>query len=144
MAQIDFKDYLESLVSMLLRSQSGRMMMLRHELHIERIMLDLDTAIPLGLIANELISNCLKHAFDGESRAVVQIIFQTVGDRRFQFLVQDNGRGLPDGFDPDKTSSLGVRLVKVLSEQIKGTARFESDGGTKIAVTFSHPEHHRK
>jgi PAS domain S-box-containing protein len=138
MARIDFKDYLESLISMLLRSQSGKMMSLRHELRIERIMLDVDTAIPLGLIANELISNCLKHAFSRESIAVVQVVFQTVGDRQFEFVVHDNGRGLPDGFDPDKTSSLGMRLVKVLSEQIKGSARFESDGGTKIVVTFSH------
>ena len=136
MAQIDFKDYLESLVNLLLRSQSGKALALRHELQIERIMLDLDTAIPLGLIANELISNCLKHAFAGRTDGIVRVVFQQAAPGRLCFSVEDNGKGLPEGFDPDKTTSLGMRLVKILTGQIKGTLEFGSRDGTRIAVTF--------
>ena len=72
LAQIDFKDYLESLIEMLLRAQS-RGVKIRSELRVEPIALGIDTAIPLGLIANELISNSLKHAFSGRSEGLVRI-----------------------------------------------------------------------
>jgi len=70
---------------------------LRHELEIEAVELDMDTAIPLGLIANELVSNCLKHAFTGRPSGLVKVILRKYADRRFQLVVQDDGNGLPAG-----------------------------------------------
>ena len=137
LAEIDFKEYLESLVSLLLRSQTAKGTVVRTELQIEPITLDADTAIPLGLIVNELVSNCLKHAFAGRGQGVVRVILRRQEGGQFQLVVQDDGCGFPAGFDPGKTNSLGVRLVKILSGQIKGRMDFKSEGGAEFCITFA-------
>ena len=136
LAQVDFKEYLESLVGLLLRSQTPKGVVVRNELRIQPVDLDVDTAIPLGLIANELVCNCLKHAFTGRPAGQMQISLIKTESGRLELVVVDDGQGLPSGFDPDKTSSLGLRLVKILSRQINGTMEFKSDNGTRFAVTF--------
>jgi PAS domain S-box-containing protein len=136
LAQVDFKEYLESLVGLLLRSQTPKGVVVRNELRIQPVDLDVDTAIPLGLIANELVCNCLKHAFTGRPAGQMQISLIKTESGRLELVVVDDGKGLPSGFDPDKTSSLGLRLVKILSRQINGTMEFKSDNGTRFAVTF--------
>jgi len=136
LARIDFKEYLESLIGMLLRSQTGKTLTLRHELQIEKLALDVDTAIPLGLIANELVSNCLKHAFAGRERGSMQVILKRIDRTGGQLAVRDDGQGFPAGFDPDKTGSLGMRLVKILSSQIKGQVTFNGETGAEVVVTF--------
>lgn len=137
LAQIDFKEYLESLVGLLLRAQLGRGVNVRHEYEIASVTLDADTAIPLGLIANELVSNCLKHAFAGRTAGRVRVTLRKLDDGGIQMAVQDDGIGLPPAFDPDKTNSLGVRLVKILSGQIKGRLEFKNNPGAEFTVTFA-------
>jgi two-component sensor histidine kinase len=95
-----------------------------------------DTAIPLGLIANELVCNSLKHAFTGRPAGHMRISLSQIDHGRLQLEVQDDGKGLPSGFDPDKTSSLGVRLVKILSGQINGKMDFNGENGARFAVSF--------
>ena len=136
LAQVDFKEYLESLVGLLLRSQTPKGVTLRNELQIAPLNLDVDTAIPLGLIANELVCNCLKHAFTGRPAGHMRISLSKLDHNRLQLEVSDDGKGLPPGFDPDKTSSLGVRLVKILSGQINGKMEFKGDAGTRFTIGF--------
>ena len=136
LAQIDFKEYLESLVGLLLRSQTPKGVALRNELQIAPVHLDVDTAIPLGLIANELVCNCLKHAFIGRAAGHMSIRLTKPDQNRLQLVVQDDGHGLPPGFDPDKTNSLGVRLVKILSGQINGRMEFKSHNGSEFSILF--------
>jgi PAS domain S-box-containing protein len=92
--------------------------------------------IPLGLIANELVCNCLKHAFIGRAAGHMSIRLTKPDQNRLQLVVQDDGHGLPPGFDPDKTNSLGVRLVKILSGQINGRMEFKSHNGSEFSILF--------
>ncbi len=136
LARVDFKDYLETLVGLLWRSQAAKGVGLRNELQIDPITLEVDTAIPLGLIANEMITNCLKHAFTDRQKGVVRVSLRKYNGTGFQLVVQDDGKGLPPGFDPDKTSSLGVRLIKILSSQINGRLGFKSELGAEFSITL--------
>jgi len=136
LAQVDFKEYLESLVGLLLRSQTPKGVVLRNELQIAPVRLGVDTAIPLGLIANELVCNCLKHAFTGRPTGHIRISLTRSDQNRLRLVVQDDGHGLPPGFDPDKTSSLGVRLVKILSGQIDGKMECKSHNGSEFSIIF--------
>jgi len=139
LARLNFKDYLESLTSLLLRSQSGRETRVRHEFQLESVELDIDTAIPLGLIANELISNCLKHAFPGRKEAYVLIKLQKSGAEECQLVVKDDGNGLSGDFSLDQTKSLGMRLVRILTDQIRGTVQFQTGPGAEFVITFPNP-----
>ncbi len=139
LAHIDFKDYLESLMSLLLRSQSDCGVEIKIITNIEAITLDADTAIPLGLIANELVANCLKHAFTGRRHGQIQIVLGAVKNAdaaNYQLTVQDDGCGLDANFDPEQTNSLGVRLVAILCEQLDGQLTYKNDSGAQFTVTF--------
>jgi two-component sensor histidine kinase len=140
LARIDFKDYLESLVSLLLRSQTRLGLDVRTELKIQRIILDADTAIPLGLIANELVSNCLKHAFIGRTAGRVTISLDKQDGRGYELQVADDGHGLMPGFNPEQSPSLGVRLVKILCGQIDGRLVFTNNPGAQFSVLFPERE----
>ena len=133
LAQIDFKDYLESLIEMLLRAQS-RGVKIRSELQVEPIALGIDTAIPLGLIANELISNSLKHAFSGRAEGLVRISLRRLPDNEIQFSIGDDGGGVAADFTESR--SLGLRLVKILTGQIKGRMEYKNENGANFSIMF--------
>ena len=141
LGQLDFKEYVESLTDLLLRSQTPKGVTVRSELQIAPITVDVDTAVPLGLIANELICNCLKHAFTGRAAGLVRVTLRKLAPGGFQLAVQDDGHGLPAGFDPAKTSSLGVRLVKILCGQIDAQLEFNSHNGAEFLVTLDLNQH---
>jgi two-component sensor histidine kinase len=118
-----------------------------------------DTAIPCGLIINELVSNSLKHAFPpgfipegkskntkdtpGEIPGKIRVVFKQKRPGRFHLEVCDNGIGLPNGFDISKADSLGLKLVSILSEQLGGEMEYKSkdgtclEGGTCFTLEFS-------
>jgi PAS domain S-box-containing protein len=137
LAQIDFKEYLESLTEMLLRAQS-RGVKITRELDLQPIAFGIDTAIPLGLIANELISNSLKHAFKGRTEGVVRVSLRRLAHNEFQLGIGDDGDGLPDNFNQSK--SLGLRLVKILTGQIKGRMENKNEKGVNFTFMFQEPE----
>jgi two-component sensor histidine kinase len=94
--------------------------------------LDLRRAVPLGLILNELISNACKHAFaPGEAGTIVVDVHQHEGT--INVRVRDNGRGLPGSLP---TGTLGMQLVKILAEQLRGDVRFSTDSGTLVTVSL--------
>jgi two-component sensor histidine kinase len=99
LAQVDFASYLRGLANFLLQSYRGRSENVSIQVDAENIMLDIDTAIPCGLIANELISNSLKYAFPGNQRGCVTLTCQHVNNDHFELTVSDDGVGLPEGFD---------------------------------------------
>jgi two-component sensor histidine kinase len=102
--------------------------------------LDLDTAIPCGLIINELVSNALKYAFPPDSSGGdVWIEFRAQADGQLVLMVRDNGAGLSPDIDLDKPPSLGLQLVRMLSQQIRGTLHLEREGGTAFEIVFPGP-----
>jgi len=108
----------------------------------------LDTIIPLGLILNEGISNSLKHAFpegaQGEIRVELEGIDPNIaggfnsfhGLGKYRLKIKDNGKGLPENFDPGKTNSLGMTLLTSLAAQLDGEAVINNKVGTEIVIDF--------
>ena len=109
-------------------------------------MFDIETAIPCGLIANELISNALEHAFLGDAKGEIIISLSPVdeGGETFAFSVRDTGTGLPDAIDPYKTTTLGLRLVTDLTRQLDGKITFERQGGTACTVIFKQMKYRKR
>jgi PAS domain S-box-containing protein len=134
LAQIDFKEYLESLTDMLLRAHS-KGPFIRRQLNLEPVALSIDLAIPVGLIANELISNSLKHAFNGRQKGVVRVALTRPNQDELRLAVSDDGQGLPENFL--QSTSLGVRLVRILTGQINGRMEYKSENGAEFAIVFS-------
>jgi PAS domain S-box-containing protein len=138
LSSIDVREYLESLTSYLLASYESSARGIRLDLQIEDLGLDLDSAIAIGLIANELVSNVLKHAFppawQGEGRIGVE--FSATDEDRVALRVTDNGVGLPPDLDLEGAESLGLRLVSMLAQQLQGTLELDRSTGTTFRITF--------
>jgi PAS domain S-box-containing protein len=136
LSQIDFADYTRFLATQLFSFYSIDTSRVKLDLTMNRIMVDINTAVPLGLIMNELVSNALKHAFP-EGRSGTVTISGWIEDDRITLSVRDTGVGIPPGFDWRNTESLGLRLITSLVDQVNGTVELESDGGTAFTVTLA-------
>lgn len=136
LARIDFNEYLLSLLAMLFRSYGTHSGTVNLETHVDPVFLDIDTAIPVGLLVNELVSNSLKYAFPENRAGAIRIDFHSAGNGEFVLALRDDGVGLPGEFDLDKVPTLGLRLVKILTSQLGGTLTFHRNGGTEFTVTF--------
>ncbi|HDK17245.1 MAG TPA: hypothetical protein ENG75_04825, partial [Nitrospirae bacterium] len=142
---IDFNDYIKSLVNDLFifyGIQGGHIVL---NINIENVILDIDTAIPCGLIINELISNSLKHAFPDGREGKIEITSRKMnikGVNEYELIVSDNGIGMPDDLDFRKTESLGLSLIVTLSEdQLQGKLDFKRDNGTECRIHFKELKH---
>jgi PAS domain S-box-containing protein len=133
-ARVDFHAYLTSLVTFLFRSMPAHHV--EYALDVEPIDLSIDSAIPCGLIVNELLTNTLKHAFPGGKSGTVLVGLNKQGDSRAVISVKDTGIGLPSDIDLHSTRSLGLHLVSILTEQIGGSIEIERGAGTTFRVSF--------
>lgn len=98
---------------------------------------DIDTAVPLGLILNELVSNAYKYAFEESGRGELNVSVEALGEGKHQLTVSDSGAGLPEGFDFEQAKSLGLRLVRRLARQLYGSVQYIEESGAKFVVSFS-------
>jgi two-component sensor histidine kinase len=101
------------------------------------INLDMDMAIPLGLITNELLSNSLKYAFEDRSQGEIIISFSQKEPGSYSLLIKDSGIGLSENLDIENTKSLGLKLVKTLTRQINGQLKIVPQPGTSFEVKFT-------
>jgi PAS domain S-box-containing protein len=106
------------------------------DIHIEEISLDLNNAIPCGLILNELITNALKHAFPGGRKGLITIGLRVLKNDTYELAVQDDGVGLPKEIDVRKAKSLGLIIVNQLVGQIDGALEVARGKGTRFHITF--------
>jgi two-component sensor histidine kinase len=134
LARIDLAEYVESLTQNVLRSYGPRTAGIDLQNDLQKVSIDIDKAIPFGLILNELIGNCAKHAFAGGEKGNIWITLRA--DREVVLTVADNGRGVPAGFNFRATSSLGLRLVNTLAKQLKGTIELTTQGRTEFRLAF--------
>jgi PAS domain S-box-containing protein len=140
LASVELQNYIETMIAHI-RSQLDADNKIRFSVRTVRVDVDLNIAIPCGLILNELITNAYKHAFP-DNRAVLGARapeIKIVVDHEDGILilnVADNGVGLPDGMDLEKTQTLGLRLIRMLSQQIRGTVERLDGMGTIIRVKF--------
>ncbi|MBI4286003.1 MAG: AAA family ATPase [Chloroflexi bacterium] len=141
LSRIDLAEYIENLADNLFLSYQGTERAIRPTVHIENVSLDVDTVIPCALIINELVSNSLKHAFPASSPRAddggeIDISLCRDGGNRLILTVKDNGIGLPQDFSIDRSASLGLQLVDILVQQLKGALRIGSNGGAAFTVSF--------
>ncbi|MEW6010236.1 MAG: histidine kinase dimerization/phosphoacceptor domain -containing protein [Euryarchaeota archaeon] len=134
-AHVDFKEYISSLTAYLFHYYSIDPDIIKLEVEVDNLMLSMDTAIPCGLIINELVSNSLKYAFPPGREGKVSIKLQSKNDQ-FLLEVADDGVGLPENLDFKKSESLGLRLVLSLTSQINGNIKLIDDSGTKYEINF--------
>ena len=136
LARIDFGEYLRNLVNHLYRSYAANSDQIQLEINIKNIRLDIDTAVPYGLIINELISNSLKYAFPEQREGCISIAFSKPQPNKHVLSVGDNGIGFPEEFSIDTCQSLGLRLVKSLTQQLNGRFEISMQKGTHFIFTF--------
>jgi len=136
MARIDFSEYIQSLVANLCQTYAVQSAAITMKTNVDDIFLNIDTAIPCGLIINELVSNTLKYAFTEGVKGEIRIGFHSDTDNQLTLTVSDNGVGFPQDLDFRKTKSLGLRLVNILTKQLDGTIKLDRSDGTKFEITF--------
>jgi two-component sensor histidine kinase len=137
LTDIDLDEYFENLWKSI-RMSFGE---LSHHVEIKstqsNLSVNIDTAVPLGLIGIELLYNCFKYAFQGKEKGVIAYQFEQIEDKSYCLTVSDDGHGLPEDFKLIKKKSLGTRLVEMLSRQLDGKVEYLSTGdGTTVKVFF--------
>ncbi len=145
LAKIDFSEYLASLTKALLRSNARLSDSISLNLQVDRIFLTVGTALPCGLIVNELVSNSLEHAFVDGTKGEIRVALRAIGPFKYELVVADNGVGLPPGTDYRRSNSLGLKLVTRLAEaQLRGRLDVRSDKGAEIRIVFEDREEIKK
>jgi two-component sensor histidine kinase len=135
LARFNFAHYIESLTAHLSQSHVTESSGISIEMHLDEVVLDVDTAIPCGLILNELITNALKYAFPDGRSGSIHIMLRAAADR-VTLCVRDTGIGLPASLDFRHTESLGLQLVGMMTEQLGGTLALTCEGGTTFTVSI--------
>lgn len=139
LSSVDFQAYIEQMAQSIEANFNNEKKRIMHHVNTNGIVLDIDTSIPLGLIINELLTNSYKYAFANRDSGTITISLREKDAEDLELHVSDDGAGLPVGFDPSTLNSLGLKLVKGLTSQLKGTIRFESNKGTHAFIQFKKP-----
>ncbi len=136
MTRIDFDDYIRRLTENLFLSFKIDLEKIKLVIDSDKIALDIDSAVPCGLIINELVSNSLKHAFNNNGHGQVTIDFHSTDSKKYRLEISDDGIGLPEYFNIHTTESLGMQLVTALADQLDGTIEADLRKGTKFIIEF--------
>ncbi|HYL73861.1 MAG TPA: histidine kinase dimerization/phosphoacceptor domain -containing protein [Bryobacteraceae bacterium] len=137
LSRIDFPDYIRQLASHLFHSYGVAAERIHLRTDLEKLYLNLDAAVPCGLIINELVSNSLKYAFPDGRTGEVRIELHEHPDGLARLVVADNGIGLRSDIDWETARTLGLRLVRTLAEQLGATIEVKSTAGTEVQLTFA-------
>lgn len=139
--RVDVAEYIRNLTTYLFRSYTEQASGVALVVKADDIHLGIDTAMPCGLIINELFSNALKHAFPVGKSGEINVELRRDADGAYTLSVRDNGVGLPQEIDLYKTTSLGLQLVHTLVHQIDGQLELHRNGGTEFCIRFAdaHP-----
>ncbi|KWT78354.1 PAS domain S-box protein [Candidatus Magnetominusculus xianensis] len=135
LSSINFAEYIESIVSEIVSMYRIDTNAITSIMDIENIELDLEAAVPCGLIVNELLTNAFKYAFPDKRRGIISVHF-TKTDQTYTLTIKDNGIGLPEGFDYQKSDTMGLQLVTALAGQLDGMLQIKSKDGLEAVVMF--------
>jgi PAS domain S-box-containing protein len=142
-AHINISDYIKSLVEELYATYKMSRDTINLKIDVDDLILDMETAIPLGLLINEMVSNSLKYAFsDSEhlENGEIDIKLRKV-KKEYKLKVSDNGIGIPDNVDFHQSETLGLQLISSLTDQIDGEIELKRDQGTKFIIKFRESEY---
>ncbi len=136
LASINFAEYVNNLAGFLFHSYVQNPEQITLKVDVGDVTLEIDQAIPCGLIINELISNCLKHAFPEGLQGEVAVTCHSDGEGMVTLEVTDTGIGLPAGLDIMNACSLGLQIVFTLVRQLKGSIEMKGDRGASFVISF--------
>lgn len=134
LTNVKIKEYIKTLTTQLFARHSSLSKNIKLETDIIDVTFNMETSIPLGLIISELVTNSLKHAFNG-SKGEIFISLLANGEEA-ELIIRDNGVGVPKDFDLKKPEKLGLILLNNLVEQLEGTIVFNRNHGTEVKITF--------
>lgn len=141
-ANVEFNDYIKNLVNDLFASYRVSASRISLKMEIEDISLGIDTAIPTGLIINELVTNCLKYAFTKDNDGEIRISLRSLDDGQNELIVSDNGVGIPENLDIKNAESLGLRMITNLTERsLHGNVSIKRSKGTEFRIIFKEKEY---
>ncbi|GEM_PF-630222 len=141
LADIKVSEYVGNLVDHLVVNTAGLGGLVTVTKEIEDVSFGLDTAIPLGFLMTELVSNCMKHAFPDGSEGEIRIVLRPFGENEFELVVADNGVGMPVDIDLENPTSLGLDLVGTFVEQLKGAIEIRRGEGTAVRIRLKGKQH---
>lgn len=133
LAQLDFAAYLEDLASNLFSSYNINPAAIKLSINVEKLLIDVDTAIPIGLIITELVTNALKYAFPIGIAGEIKINFKTECQQLI-LSISDDGVGFPENFDWENTDSLGLQIVDALTNQLQASIELNQSNGTEFKI----------
>ena len=136
LARINLAEYMNALCVHLFRSFGVEPSIIQLTLNVVNASLDLERAIPLGLITNELVSNALKYAFPPGRSGAIRVEFEIASEDSYRLVVADDGTGLPESFDLNQLKSLGLKLTRDLVHQLSGTLTIVPAPGTAFHILF--------
>ncbi|KJR42092.1 PAS domain S-box [Candidatus Magnetoovum chiemensis] len=137
LSSINAYDYISKLVNNLYYTYGAKMKNISINIDVEHISITIDTAIPVGLIINELLSNALKYAFTDSARGIITVRFCETGMDLFELIIQDNGIGIPKNVDIRNMKTLGLQLVSDLVDgQLGGQIILDRRKGAKFTIRF--------
>lgn len=134
-SDVDLQDTFSKLIEHLQRSNDNGTSV-SWDAELQRTSINVNQALPCSLLVNEVLTNIYKHAFQDMPEGTIGVQVQAKEDI-IEILIHDNGIGLPDGFDFEQAESVGMTLIKTLTEQLNGSSVFIStEGGTEFRLTF--------
>ena len=136
LSRINFTEYIASLLGNIRATYGTGKGRVGIRTDVGDVSLNIDTAIPLGLIINELVTNSYKHAFPGDAQGEIFVELRPAGAGQYTLTVGDTGVGFPPDVDVHNTSSLGLQLVKALASQTRSHLTVERKGGTVFTIVF--------
>ncbi len=147
LASIDLKDYINDLAILTLRNYQTNQEKIGLRMDLESVTISVDTAIPCALVINELISNAIKHGFPENKSGEIHIQLShpenAPASDEIQITVADNGIGLPHGFDPRQSQSMGMQIIfGIIEQQLKGQVSFDGGPGAICRLRFRDNPHH--
>jgi two-component sensor histidine kinase len=144
LARIDFAEYALTLTKDILSAHGSPGPSVELKSDLEPIIMNADLAVPCGLILNELISNAFKHGFPGSVGGEIRPTLRRENDEKCRLVVEDNGVGFPEDLDVNQSKSLGLRLVRSLTKQIRGSFELAKiDSRTSARLVFTVNDHER-
>lgn len=135
-SNVNIKDYIITIADELLRTYSVDSDIIRLNVEIEDIELTIDTAIPLGLILNELITNSIKYAFPDGRGGEITIFLRKSHNEMLNFVYRDSGTGMPDNMELEKPKTLGIHLIKTFIKQLRGELSMLNNDGLEVSAHF--------
>ena len=136
LGNIDYNDYIIRLVEQLTSVYDKFSSRIKFQVDAKNITLDIDRAIPCGLIISELVTNSLKHAFPDDHKGLISVSLQQDRSNQFVLVVKDSGIGFKEKFDLHKIDTLGLQLVVDLAAQLEGTVDLKQEKGTEFIIKF--------